>query len=86
MTVVHPSFTQSNLYSKTPNLDVINILRKFAWTPQHVADAILASAGQVIVRDLGAYAIITNLIGRWLDAGFLAKASLPFRDYMAPRN
>lgn len=84
ITVIHPSYTHSNFYANAPKLDVVAFLEKFGWTSDAVADAIFASVGRTIVRDIGAYASITNLLGRCVDSGFLASAIIPFRDSMAP--
>lgn len=86
VTCVHPSYTHSNLYAKSPKLDVITFLQKFGWTPDSVADAIFACAGRIYVRDLGTYAILTNLISRLLDQGFLTTTIVPFRESMGPKS
>lgn len=85
VTCVHPSYTHSNLYAKTPKLDVISFLQKFGWTPDSVADAVFACVGRTYVRDLGTYAIATNLISRLVDQNSLAAAIVPFRDSMGPK-
>lgn len=86
VTVIHPSYTHSNMYVKVPRLDVMAFLEKFGWMPSAVADAIFTCVGRVYVRDLGLYAILTNLIGRLFDTGFLATAFVPFRDSMGPKS
>eukprot|EP00177_Eucheuma_denticulatum_P000305 GFKZ01000527.1.p2 GENE.GFKZ01000527.1~~GFKZ01000527.1.p2 ORF type:complete len:122 (-),score=19.56 GFKZ01000527.1:114-479(-) len=83
-TVFHPSYTRSNLYANSPKLAVLNVLAKFAWTPEDVADVVFRSMGRVIVRDFGMYALVTNLVGRLFDSGFLAKSSVPAVPFMAP--
>lgn len=65
-------------------LDIITLLSKMGWTPDDVAERMLACVGRVIVYDIGIYAIVTNLLGRFLDSGFLAMSIIPFRDSMAP--
>lgn len=84
ITVFHPSYTHSNLYAKTPKLDVVTFLSKFGWTPEDVANVIFASAGRVVVRDMGVYAIATNMLSRYIDSGSLAKFIMPFVESMAP--
>lgn len=84
VTVFHPSYTHSNLYAKTPKLGVVAVLSKFGWTPEDVADVIFASVGRTVVRDMGMYAVSTNLLSRYLDAGFLTKSIMPFVESMAP--
>lgn len=85
VTIFHPSYTHSNLYRETPKLDVVTFLSKFGWTPDQVAKRMFACAGRVIVHDIGFYAIITNLLGRFWDSGFLTTCIIPFRDSMAPK-
>lgn len=85
VTCVHPSYTHSNLYAKTPKLDVVTFLRKFGWTPESVANVIFACVGRTYICDLGTYAILTNLISRLLDQGFLTASFVPFRDSMGPK-
>lgn len=84
VTVVHPSYTHTGLYEGQPSLDVINLLARFGWTPEQVADALVASLGRVVVRDIGAYSIATNILGRVVDAGALAMAIMPFRSTVGP--
>lgn len=84
VTVFHPSYTHSNLYANNPKLGVVAVLSKFGWTPDDVADVIITSAGRAVVRDLGMYAVATNLVGRFLDANFLTKSIMPFVESMAP--
>lgn len=84
MTIINPSYTQSNLYEGAPKVGVLAILSKFAWTPESVAAAVFASVGRTVVRDLGAYSAFTNIIGRLIDHGALAQFIIPFRDSMAP--
>ena len=84
VTVVSPSFTHTNLYAKTPKFGVINALARIGWTPEDVAQVILDSAGRFIVRDCGAYALCTCILGRILDANAMSKLIVPFRDSMAP--
>lgn len=84
VTAFHPSYTHSNLYAGAPKVGAISFLSKFGWTPEDVADVFFSSIGRVVVRDIGLYAIGTNLLGRWLDSGFLARSIIPFRDSMAP--
>lgn len=84
VTVVLPSYTHSNFYTSTPKLDILNLLSKFGWTPDSVSDAILASVGRTIIRDIGSYAMFTNIFGRLLDSNFLSSVIIPFRETMAP--
>lgn len=84
VTVFHPSYTHSNLYAKTPKLDVVAFLSKFGWTPEDVTNVIFASTGRVIVRDMGAYAIATNILSRYVDCGSMARLIVPFVNSMAP--
>lgn len=86
VTVFHPSYTHSNLYASTPKFGVINVLAKFGWTPEDVASVVFKSVGRVTVRDMGMYAIVTNLLSRFVDSGFLTTSIIPFRDSMAPPN
>ena len=85
VTVIHPSYTNSNLYAGAPNVGALSVLEKFAWSPDDVARALFVSIGRVVVRDIGAYALLTNLVGRLVDTSFLASAMIPFRDSMAPK-
>lgn len=85
VTTVCPSYTHSNFYQSTPKLDVLALLSKFGWTPDSVADAILASVGRTVVRDIGSYAMLTNIFGRILDESFLSAVIMPFRESMAPK-
>lgn len=84
VTVFHPSYTHSNLYAKTPKLGVVALLSKIGWTPEDVANVIFASTGRTVVRDMGAYAIATNILSRYVDSGFLTKSIMPFVESMAP--
>jgi short-subunit dehydrogenase len=84
VTVVHPSYTHTGLYENQPKLDVLKLLSRIGWTPDDVADVLIASVGRVIVRDAGLYSIATNLLGRAVDAGSLAAVIVPFRHGMAP--
>lgn len=84
VTVFHPSYTHSNFYAGAPKLGVVAILSKFGWTPEDVADTMICSVGRVIVRDLGGYAICTNILSRLIDTGALAVSIIPFRDSMGP--
>lgn len=84
VTAVMPSYTHSNFYEKTPKFDVIALLSKFGWTPKHVSNAVLASVGRTVIRDIGMYAVSTNVFGRLFDLGFLTAVIIPFRDTMAP--
>lgn len=86
VTVFHPSYTHSNLYAETPKLDIVALLSKIGWTPESVANVMLSSVGRVVVRDIGIYAVATNLLGRFLDPGTLTKLIIPFRDSMAPKS
>ncbi|KAI0565118.1 short chain dehydrogenase [Gracilaria domingensis] len=85
VTVFHPSYTHSNLYEKTPKLDVVTFLSKFGWTGDEVAKRMFACIGRVAVHEIGFYAISTNLLSRFLDSGSLVKCIIPFRDSMAPQ-
>lgn len=83
-TVFHPSYTRSNLYAKTPELAVLRLLARMAWTAEDVADVVMRSVGRVIVRDFGVYAVVTNVVGRVFDAGFLARSSVGVMGYVGP--
>lgn len=84
VTVVHPSYTHTGLYEGQPKLDVLKLLSRFGWSADDVADVLIASVGRVIVRDAGLYSVLTNLLGRAVDAGFLALAIMPFRKTVGP--
>lgn len=84
VTVFHPSYTHSNLYAGAPKVGVLKVLAKFGFTPDNVARVVFASVGRVVVRDIGIYALMTNLVGRLFDSGFLASCMIPFRNVMAP--
>lgn len=84
VTVFNPSYTHSNLYAGAPELDILKTLSKFGWTPDDVATAMMKTVGRTVVRDLGAYAIASNLLGRYLDSGFLTQTTMPFVESMAP--
>lgn len=84
VTVFHPSYTHSNLYEGSPKLGVVALLSKFGWTPDEVADVMLASVGRIVVRDVGLYAVATNLIGRYIDSAALTRMIMPFVESMAP--
>lgn len=66
---VHPSYTRTNLYANTPKLFILNLLDRFAATPEQVADVLIQSVGRVILRDTGGYAFITKLVSRVVDIG-----------------
>jgi short-subunit dehydrogenase len=82
--VVHPSYTHTNLYENNPKIGVLKLLAKFGWTGDDVANVLFESVGRVVVRDAGAYSVLTNLLGRVIDSGSLAKIIMPFRHGMAP--
>lgn len=84
VTVVHPSYTHTGLYDGQPRLGVLQLLARFGWTPEEVADALIDSLGRVVVRDIGAYSVATNIFGRLVDAGALALAIIPFRSTVGP--
>lgn len=81
---MHPSYTHTGLYEGQPKLDVLKVLARFGWTPDDVADVLIESAGRIIVRDAGVYSVMTNLLGRAVDANSLASVIIPFRSGMAP--
>ncbi|GJQ13585.1 hypothetical protein GpartN1_g5376.t1 [Galdieria partita] len=68
---VHPSYTRTHLYANTPKLFILNLLDRFAATPEEVAEVLIQSVGRVILRDTGGYAVITKLISRILDIGMM---------------
>lgn len=77
---VHPSYTATNLYNKSPKLGILELLNKFAATPDEVADVIIQSVGRGFVwRDTGAYAIITRILPRVVDMVWLTFFSTLFR-------
>lgn len=82
--VIHPSYTHTNLYRNTPKLDFLSALAKFGWSPDDVADVFTNSVGRVVVRDAGLYTVLTNIFGRLIDAGTVARLITPFRSMMGP--
>lgn len=84
VTIVHPSYTHTGLYVDQPKLDVIKFLSKIGWTSEDVADVLFAAAGRVVVRDAGMYTVATNLLGRAIDGGSLARVIMPFRGSFGP--
>jgi short-subunit dehydrogenase len=84
VTVVHPSYTHTGLYENQPKLDVLKVLSRFGWTPDDVADVLIAAVGRTVVRDTGVYSVATNLLGRAVDASSLASVIMPFRHSMGP--
>jgi short-subunit dehydrogenase len=82
--VVHPSYTHTNLYESNPKIGVLKLLSKFGWTGDDVANVLFTSVGRVVVRDAGAYSVLTNILGRFIDSGTLANLIMPFRHGMAP--
>ncbi|EME29271.1 short chain dehydrogenase [Galdieria sulphuraria] len=68
---LHPSYTRTHLYANTPKLLILNFLDRFAATPEEVAEVLIHSAGRVILRDTGGYAVITKLISRIVDMGVI---------------
>eukprot|EP00871_Galdieria_phlegrea_P000842 jgi/Galph1/1759/GphlegSOOS_G452.1 len=69
---LHPSYTRTNLYAKTPKLLILNLLDRFAATPEDVAQVMIDSVGRVILRDTGSYAVITKFVARVIDMGIIS--------------
>lgn len=83
--VVHPCYTRTGLYDGAPKVAVLDLLDKFAWTSEQVAEVMLKAVGRVVSVDLGWYSIMSRLVNNLVDMGFLAKVFIPFRDSMAPK-
>jgi len=69
---VHPSPVASNFYDKTHKLDAIEFFKQFSVQPEDLPDAIFASVGRSVLRDLGLVCITFRLLNKICDANFLA--------------
>lgn len=69
---VHPSPVASNFYDKTHKLGAIEFFKQFSVKPDELPDAIFASIGRSVLRDLGAVCNIFRLLNKLMDANMLA--------------
>ena len=69
---VHPSPVASRFYDKTHKLGAIEFFKQFSVKPEELPDAIFASVGRSVVRDLGAVCYIFRFINKICDCNFLA--------------
>lgn len=70
--VVHPSPVASRFYEGTHNIDALVMFKKTATGPEHIANALLASIGRVVVRDQGYYPTAVKLLLKIIDVNLLA--------------
>ncbi|KAG5462511.1 MAG: hypothetical protein BJ554DRAFT_4845 [Olpidium bornovanus] len=70
---INPSPVESRFYENAGKLEALKLFRKTAVQPSIVADALFASAGRVIIRDLGYFSVCSRLFLKALDWNLVAE-------------
>jgi short-subunit dehydrogenase len=70
--VVHPSPVASRFYDKAHKIDALEMFKRLAVSPDDLPDAIFASVGRTVYRDIGPTAIGFRFVPKILDYNFLA--------------
>ena len=70
--VFHPSPVASRFYDKAHKLDALEFFRKMAVDPDELPDAIFASIGRLVWRDIGPTAVAFRLLMKILDYNLFA--------------
>lgn len=70
--VFHPSPVATRFYDKAHKLDMLDMFKKFAVTPDALPDAVFAAIGRTVWQDIGATAVSFRLMMKVVDYNFLS--------------
>eukprot|EP00741_Cyanophora_paradoxa_P022547 tig00000248_g21773.t1 len=71
-----PSYTRSGFYKEAPKLKIFEFLNIFGVESDDVAKVIINSLGRVTWRDTGGYALLTRIIGKFVDFNCLVSGMI----------